>query len=63
MGTCRFHGEGHLRDVGVAGGGQVEGLLGAMAGVWERSGNAPDPVVLDIDSALVEVHSEDKQGE
>ena len=52
-----------LRGLGA---GQVEGLLGAVAGVragvWERRGDAPGPVVLDIDSTLVEVHSENKQG-
>ncbi|WP_419924740.1 IS1380 family transposase [Candidatus Poriferisocius sp.] len=44
----------------------VEGLLGAVAGVragvWERRGEGSGPVVLDIDSTLVEVHSENKQG-
>ena len=45
----------------------VEALLGAVAGVradvWERRGDASGsgPVVLDIDSTLVEVHSENKQ--
>ena len=44
----------------------VGDLLGAVAGVrgrvWERRGDAgPGPVVLDIDSTLVEVHSENKQ--
>ncbi len=43
----------------------VEALLGAVAGVragvWERRGDAPGPVVLDIDSTLVEVCSENKQ--
>jgi len=44
----------------------VEALLGAVAGVrcevWERTGAAVscEPVVLDIDSTLVEVHSENK---
>ena len=46
----------------------VEALVGAVAGVragvWERRGDASGsaPVVLDIDSTLVEVHSENKQG-
>ena len=46
----------------------MEGLAGAVAGargaVWERRGDASgsDPVVLDIDSTLVEVHSENKAG-
>ncbi|MCY4433888.1 MAG: IS1380 family transposase [bacterium] len=44
----------------------VEGLweaaAGVRAGVWERRGDASGPVVLDIDSTLVEVHSENKQG-
>lgn len=41
-----------------------EALAGVRAQVWRRSaattGNAP--VVLDIDSSLVEIHSENKQG-
>lgn len=46
----------------------VEGLLGAVAGVrsvvWQRRGvsRGGGPVVLDIDSTLVEVHSENKNG-
>ena len=32
------------------------------ARVWERLGDMSDPVVLDIDSTLVEVHSGNKQG-
>ena len=51
-----------LRGLGP---GEVEALLGAVAGVragvWERHGDAAGPVVLDIDSTLVEVHSENKQ--
>ena len=45
----------------------AEALLGAVAGVragvWDRRGDASGsgPVVLDIDSTLVEVHSENKQ--
>ena len=46
----------------------VAALWGAVAGVrakvWERTGAAvsAEPVVLDIDSTLVEVHSENKAG-
>ncbi len=46
----------------------VRALWGASAGVrarvWERRGavSGSDPVVLDIDSTLVEVHSENKAG-
>ena len=46
----------------------VRELLGAVAsvrgGVWERRGDTAgsDPVVLDIDSTLLEVHSENKAG-
>ena len=46
----------------------LEGLAGAVAGVragvWERRGDMEScvPVVLDIDSTLVEVHSENKAG-
>ena len=42
----------------------VQSLLEAAAGVrsavWERRGDTSGPVVLDIDSTLVEVHSENK---
>ncbi|WP_419924313.1 IS1380 family transposase [Candidatus Poriferisocius sp.] len=51
-----------LRGLGP---GATEAVLGAVAGVragvWERRGDAAGPVVLDIDSTLVEVHSENKQ--
>ncbi len=40
----------------------LEAVAGVRAGVWERRGDAAGPVVLDIDSTLVEVHSENKQG-
>jgi hypothetical protein len=46
----------------------LAGLWDAMAGVrakvWRRSSvtNTADPVVLDMDATLVEVHSENKQG-
>ena len=44
----------------------LEGLGGAVAGVrsgvWDRLVNAGGEVVLDIDSSLCEVHSENKQG-
>ena len=46
----------------------LAGLWDAMAevraGVWRRSSatNTTDPVVLDIDATLVEVHSENKEG-
>ena len=36
-------------------------VAGVRAGVWERRGDAAGPVVLDIDSTLVEVHSEGKE--
>ena len=55
------------RTVSGLGPGTVEALLGAVAGVrarvWERRGavGGPGAVVLDIDSTLVEVHSENKQ--
>jgi hypothetical protein len=41
-----------------------EAIAEIRAGVWGRSSvtNTADPVVLDIDSTLVEVHSENKQG-
>lgn len=40
-----------------------EAVAGVRARVWERRGDTSgsDPVVLDIDSTLVEVHSENKQ--
>ena len=40
----------------------LEAAAGVRAGVWDRRGDmsGPDPVVLDIDSTLVEVHSENK---
>ncbi len=54
-----------LRGLGP---GEVQSLVGAVAGVragvWERRGDteSSDRVVLDIDSTLVEVHSENKAG-
>lgn len=56
------------RTVTGLGPGAVEALLGAVSGVrgrvWDRRGDSggSDAVVLDIDSTLVEVHSENKQG-
>jgi hypothetical protein len=41
-----------------------EAAAGVRAAVWRRSAatTGTDPVVLDIDSSLVEIHSENKQG-
>jgi Transposase DDE domain group 1 len=45
-------------------GGLWEAIAEVRAGVWRRSSvtNTTDPVVLDIDATLVEVHSENKAG-
>jgi Transposase DDE domain group 1 len=42
----------------------VSVLAGVRAKVWRRSSltNGSDPVVLDVDASLVEIHSEGKQG-
>ena len=41
-----------------------EAMAGVRAQVWRRSSvtNTADPVILDIDATLVEVHSENKEG-
>ena len=54
-----------LRGLGPdALGGLWRAVAGVRSGVWERRGDVsgPGPVVLDIDSTLVEVHSENKAG-
>jgi hypothetical protein len=45
-------------------GGLWEAMAGVRAQVWRRSSvtNTAEPVVLDIDATLVEVHSENKEG-
>jgi hypothetical protein len=45
-------------------GGLWEAMAGVRAEVWRRSSvtNTPEPVVLDIDATLVDVHSENKEG-
>lgn len=49
---------------GVRRDGIGEALAGVRAKVWERLGliEAADPVVLDLDASLVQIHSEHKEG-